>query len=100
MKNLIILFFFFHTYSYSQSSFDVRNTSWGMTVQEVIESEKPLKSHIEGNELNYYNVEIGNSLTARIIYSFRNGRLFGIKYIAYGFCPTPRKAVPKISRES
>jgi hypothetical protein len=70
---------------YSQTTFDVRKVNWGMTIQEVISSEYPLTPQTKGNEVEFYNVDIGNSFTARLIYEFSNGRLIKLKYIVYGY---------------
>ena len=65
-------------------NFDVRKVNWGMTVHEVINSEYPMKPEINGNEVHFYNVDIGNSFTAKLIYDFTNGKLTELKYIVYG----------------
>jgi len=55
-----------------------------MTIQEVTNSEYPLTGKLEANELSIENVDIGNGLTAKLIYEFSNGKLIQLKYIVYG----------------
>ncbi|MFY7938730.1 MAG: hypothetical protein ACOVOQ_15235 [Flavobacterium sp.] len=84
MKQLILYVFLLSTLNINGQNFDVRNVNWGMTIQEVVKSEYPLKGEIEGNELRINNVDIGNGLTAKLLYEFSNGRLIQLKYIVYG----------------
>lgn len=83
-KVKILIFLQLFAFTLIAQNFDVRKVNWGMTMQEVINSEYPMRASKDGNEVEFKNVEIGNSFTARLIYSFTNGKLTELKYIVYG----------------
>jgi len=84
MKSIIIIFLLFSFITFSQNKSDVRNTSWGMTKNEVISSEYPLKPKIKDDEISYEIVDIGNGYEATILYFFKNERLSNITFIVHG----------------
>ncbi len=79
----------------SRGQYDIRKTKWSMTMQEVLDSEKPLVG-IENNsqtdliDLKYKAISVDN-FTADITYSFKNGKLYEVTYTMYD------KTKPEIS---
>lgn len=65
-------------------NFDVRNVNWGMNKDEIINSEYPQKAIIDGNEISFKNVNIGNGLTTKLIYYFSANKLVELRYIVFG----------------
>ncbi|MBK8656759.1 MAG: hypothetical protein IPN20_23245 [Haliscomenobacter sp.] len=84
-QSLIIAWFLVQSVFSIGQTFDVRSTNWGMTIQEVTKAEYPMEPEIEGNELVFSNVDIGNGFTATITYSFTNGKLTKVEYEVYGY---------------
>jgi hypothetical protein len=68
----------------AQFSSHAQKANWGMTLQDVIDSESPLIPKVKGSELEFSEVDIGNGLKATLIYRFSNGRLYELKFIVYG----------------
>lgn len=83
-KIAIVLIMFLCIGSTNIKDFDVRGVNWGMTMEEVISSEVPLKPIIKDNEVEFKNVDLEDNFSARLIYSFSNGKLIGLKYIVHG----------------
>ena len=97
MKNFKIvvlssLFIFNGFYIHAQEQFDIRKTKWGMTVEQVKQSELPLTPPPEApsgilhgtkketkNEITFENVVI-NDINTTITYKFQNGKLIEIAY--------------------
>ena len=68
---------------FSQNQFDVRKVKWGMTQQEVLNSELPrVPSTKNVNKLLFENVILGDMPTvdASLYYTFTNGRLSEVTY--------------------
>ena len=90
VKILVFIFFFlFPLFSYTQN-FDVRKTTWGMSVKEVLNSESPKIPYkqIDTNfnstypvnyKIQFKNVLIGNYISD-IDYLFNNGKLVEVIY--------------------
>jgi len=65
--------------------FDVRKSKWGMTINEIKLSEKPLHPTSENsNELRYEKVDLNGTMSATILYTFSNGKLIEVRYLVYG----------------
>lgn len=84
MKEVIFKILFFTTIFCNAQNYDVRNVNWGMSINDVINSEYPLEGNLNGNQLRYNNVDIGNGFTSALLYEFSNGKLIKLKYIIYG----------------
>lgn len=63
--------------------FDVRDTRWGMSSQEVIDSEYPNKGIVDGNEIAFNKVDLGNGLEAKLLYFFDRDELTEVRFIVY-----------------
>jgi hypothetical protein len=84
-KITIVLLFCFITFLIvAKDTYDVRKANWGMTIEEVVKSEYPLTPKYNDNEVEFNKVDIGEGYTAKLLYSFTNGRLTEMKYIVYG----------------
>lgn len=84
MKTILFCLFIIPTIVFSQN-YDVRNLKWGMTINEVKTSEKPLIPFSEkSDELRYNNVDLNGTMSSSIIYTFSNGKLIEARYIVYG----------------
>lgn len=85
MKKLILIIFLYWPSLLSSQEFDVRNTRWGMTYEEVKNSENPLIPSIKkSDELSYENVDLNGSVKCTVIYAFTNGKLIKVRYLIYG----------------
>lgn len=83
-KILLIIVLFTSNFITSQE-FDVRRANWGMTMDEVKNSEKPLIATTEdNNEIVYENVFLNDRVKSIITYTFSNGRLIKVRYIVLG----------------
>jgi hypothetical protein len=83
-KILLIIVLFASNLITSQE-FDVRRVKWGMTKDEVKNSEKPLiATKEENNEFQYEKVELNDRVKSTIIYKFSNGRLIEVRYLIFG----------------
>jgi hypothetical protein len=90
MKNLFIFILTLISNFVVSQNFDVRKTTWGMTVKEVLSSESPLEPYKKFDTLyksqfvinyaiEFKNVILGNFLS-NIKYLFSNGKLVEVDY--------------------
>lgn len=83
MKATFFLVLFLLSPTVNETDYDIRKSNWGMSVSEVIESEKPLTPiSVREDRVAYENVRIQNYY-ARIVYLFTNGRLTRVVYTVY-----------------
>lgn len=93
MFNIVFLLLLFIE-SYSQD-YDVRKTCWGMSSEQIKESEEPLIPKIEKHEIGrrgstvfydgkvemiYENISIGKNRTATVTYILENNHLIKVQY--------------------
>lgn len=84
MKQILLFLFIIPSIVYCQN-YDVRSLNWGMTINEVKSSEKPLIPFSEkSDELRYNDVDLNGTMSSSIIYTFSNGKLIEARYIVYG----------------
>ena len=89
---LASLLIFNGLYIHAQEQFDIRKTKWGMTIEQVKQSELPLTPPPEApsgilhgtkketkNEITFENVVI-NDINTTITYRFQNGKLIEVAY--------------------
>jgi hypothetical protein len=85
MKKILlpILFLLICSIGISQQ-FDVREAKWGMSSREVIDSEYPNRGIVDGSEIEFNHVDLGNGLKAKLLYFFDRDELNEVRYIVYG----------------
>lgn len=97
MGKFLLLFLMLPLVIFAQDNFDVRKINWGMTREEVKKSEKSLVPVQEkSNELIYSDIELGQDLKCKLIYTFSNGKLIEVLYLVYG----PNDKVSRVTCEN
>ncbi len=81
IKSIFILFIIFiYSLCYAQEeNFDVRKVKWGMTQDEVLNSELPNKPFKRMKDSFAYNEKIDNK-NSLIIYQFKDNKLYQVVY--------------------
>lgn len=76
MKKIILIILILPQFIFAQENFDVRKSNWGMTLNQVKNSENTIIP-IEENykELVYNNIELSNGTSCKLTYGFSNGKL-------------------------
>jgi hypothetical protein len=83
MKKILLSIFIllYSIISYSQKEYDVRKSKWGMSIQEVINSEYPLEPSKKEKEIvEYEDVWIGEGFYSKLEYKFKNKKLTSFEY--------------------
>ena len=86
MKKLLTLtIFLIVNIGYGQNNNDVRNVNWDMTIEEVINSEKPLVPSKKSEEIIefknvFLNKTVNEEFYADIEYHFKNRKLWEVNY--------------------
>lgn len=97
MKTILLVIILIPNYILAQANFDVRKVNWGMTIEEVRNSEEYLIPISENkNELVYDKIELNEEITCKLNYTFSNGKLIEVLYIVYG----PQNNYSRVSLES